>query len=192
MPNFIPKQPKRDENGNIIYSSLKRKTPLKAKTSLRAKPKTEVKAKKVKKGKRQKSQRTLIKELDKIFSLFIRLRDSKPYGFKYFKCPTCGRILPFEEADCSHYYGRTHMNTRFDEMNCHAECKHGNRFDSSHLIAYGEWMTRTYGEQRMALLRIKANTHKKWECWELEQLIKFYKARIEELKQDGTRLNQRF
>ena len=187
MPNFIPKKVKRDENGNIVYSSLKRKKPLKAKSPLKAKPKDKAQPKK-----RQKSRSTLIKELDNVFSLFIRLRDSKPYGFKYFKCPTCGRILPFEEADCSHYYGRMHMNTRYDEMNCHSECRAGNRFDSSHLIAYGEWMMQTYGPQKMALLKLKANTNKKWECWELEQMIKYYKARIEQLKMEsnnGTRLN---
>ena len=192
MPNFIPKQPKRDENGNIIFSSLKRKTPLKAKTPLRAKPKTEVKAKEVKKGKRQKFQKTLIKELDKVFSLFIRLRDSRAYGFRYFKCPTCGRILPFEEADCSHYYSRVNMNTRYCEDNCVAECAFDNRFNSSHLIAMGDYLKSKLGEQRYQLLRLKANTHKKWECWELEQMIKYYKARIEQLKTEenkGTRLN---
>lgn len=193
MPNFIPKQPKRDENGNIIYSSLKRKTPLRAKTPLKRSPlKVKPKDVKAKPKKRQKSQKTLIKELDAVFSMFIRMRDSKAYGFKYFKCPTCGRTLPFEEADCSHYYSRVNMNTRFDEDNTVAECRFDNRFNSSHLIALGEYLRHKLGEQRYMLLKLKANTHKKWECWELEQLIKYYKARIEQLKMEsnnGTRLN---
>ena len=189
MPNFIPKKPKRDEDGNIIYSSLKRKTPLKAKAPLKAKLKMEKVGKDVKqRKKRPKSQKTLIKELDKWFSLYIRLRDSKPFGFKYFKCPTCGRVLPFEQADCSHYYGRMHMNTRYDEDNTCAECSYCNRFDSSHLIALGDYLKRKLGEQRYQLLRVKANIHKKWECWELEQLIKYYKARIEQIKE--TRLTE--
>lgn len=130
MPNFIPKKPKRDENGNIIYSSLKRKTPLRSKSPLRAKSPQKAKStltpktKTEKSKKRQRTRSGLIKELDKVFSLYIRLRDSKPYGFKYFKCPTCGRVLPFEQADCSHYYGRTHMNTRYCEENCVAECSY--------------------------------------------------------------------
>lgn len=61
-------------------------------------------------------------KLDKEFSLFIRLRDCMPNG--YFRCISCGQIKPFEQADCGHYFSRTHLSTRFDENNCHAECRH--------------------------------------------------------------------
>ena len=43
-------------------------------------------------------KKTLEKSLDRYFSLYIRLRDTDENG--YFKCPTCGRVLPFEKADC--------------------------------------------------------------------------------------------
>lgn len=65
-------------------------------------------------------------KLDKEFSLFIRLRDAMPNG--YFRCISCGQIKPFEQADNGHYINRQHMNTRFDEMNCNAQCRHCNRF----------------------------------------------------------------
>ena len=58
-------------------------------------------------------------KLDKEFSLFIRLRDCMPNGF--FRCISCGQIKPFGQADCGHYFSRTHLATRFDENNCHAE-----------------------------------------------------------------------
>ena len=58
-------------------------------------------------------------KLDKEFSLFIRLRDAMPNG--YFRCISCGQIKPFTQADCGHYFSRTHLATRFDENNCHAE-----------------------------------------------------------------------
>ncbi|MCD7923659.1 MAG: recombination protein NinG [Bacteroides sp.] len=61
-------------------------------------------------------------KLDKEFSLFIRLRDCMPNG--YFRCISCGQIKPFGQADCGHYFSRTHLATRFDENNCHAECRH--------------------------------------------------------------------
>ena len=60
-------------------------------------------------------------KLDKEFSLFIRLRDAMPNG--YFRCISCGQIKPFGQADCGHYFSRTHLATRFDENNCHAECR---------------------------------------------------------------------
>ena len=52
-------------------------------------------------------------KLDKEFSLFIRLRDCMPNG--YFRCISCGQIKPFTQADCGHYFSRTHLATRFDE-----------------------------------------------------------------------------
>ena len=70
-------------------------------------------------------------KLDKEFSLFIRLRDAMPNG--YFRCISCGQIKPFTQADCGHYFSRTHLATRFDENNCHAECRHCNRFKADHL-----------------------------------------------------------
>ncbi len=87
-----------------------------------------IKKESVKKKPRKSGTRTLINKLDKIFSLYIRLRDSKPFGYKAFKCISCGQIKPFAKADCGHYYSRSKMSTRYDEDNCHSECNFCNRF----------------------------------------------------------------
>lgn len=138
-----------------------------------------------KKGKSKKSDtRKFIEKLDKIFSLYIRLRDSKPYGYKYFRCPTCGRVLPFEKGDCSHYFSRRHMSTRFDEDNAVIECSYDNRFNSDHLVELGEFIKKRIGEQRFALLRIKAHETRKWSSWELEQLCKYYSKEVEKMKKE--------
>ena len=76
-------------------------------------------------GMKIKKKPDLKARLDKEFSLFIRLRDSSG---GYFKCISCGQIKPFEQADCGHYINRQHMSTRFDEMNCNAQCRKCNRF----------------------------------------------------------------
>lgn len=115
-------------------------------------------------------------KLDKEFSLYIRLRDSKPFGYKYFKCPTCGRVLPFEKADCSHYFSRRSMATRFDEDNCMAECSYDNRFNSEHLHKLRESLIARIGEKRFQILEWKHNQTKKWSDFELQELIKYYKA----------------
>lgn len=72
--------------------------------------------------KRQASQATLVKKLDKVFSQYIRLRDALPNGT--FRCISCGRIKPFEQADAGHFHSRRHMSTRFDELNVSAECRY--------------------------------------------------------------------
>ena len=74
---------------------------------------------------RKKSTRSkpnLTKKLDKVFSAYIRLRDAMQSG--YFKCISCGQIKPFEQADCGHFFSRKNMSVRFDEDDCHAECKY--------------------------------------------------------------------
>ena len=45
-------------------------------------------------------KRKLTAKLDRVFSKYIRLRDTDENG--YFTCPTCGKVKPFEKADCSH------------------------------------------------------------------------------------------
>lgn len=73
-------------------------------------------------GIKVKKKPDLVAKLDKEFSRYIRLRDCMPNG--YFRCISCGKIKPYEQADCGHYHSRRHMSTRFDEDNCHAECRY--------------------------------------------------------------------
>ena len=133
-------------------------------------------------GVKVKKQPDLTKKLDKVFSEYIRLRDSKPFGFRMFKCISCGRILPYEQADCGHYFSRTHMATRFDEQNCHAECRHCNRFLADHLHGYERNLRAMLGDKKFALLEVRAHGVKKWSNFELEEMIKYFKAKIKELK----------
>lgn len=85
--------------------------------------KKKTKPKEFQKSPTKKSVSALVRKLDRVFSEYIRLRDSKPYGYKYFKCISCGMVKPYEQMDCGHFIGRTHMATRFDEKNCNGECK---------------------------------------------------------------------
>lgn len=130
-----------------------------------------------------RSTSSLVKSLDRVFSEYIRLRDSKAYGFKYCKCISCGRILPYEDFDCGHFHSRTHMSTRFDEDNCHAECRRCNRFSADHLIDYQTNLIHKIGQKKFDALRVKAHSTYKYSPWELEILIKHYKEEIKKLKE---------
>lgn len=123
-------------------------------------------------------------KLDKVFSLYIRLRDSKPFGYKFFKCISCGEIKPFEKGDCGHYINRQHMNTRFDEMNCNAQCRHCNRFMEGNIQNYRKGLVAKYGEQRVILLEAKQGITRKFSDFEYEQLIKYYKALNNKLRKE--------
>jgi hypothetical protein len=129
----------------------------------------------------------LTERLDKVFSKYIRLRDAMPSGM--FRCISCGQIKPIGQADCGHFHSRTHMNTRFDEDNCHAECRYCNRFSADHIIGYRENLIKKIGSQRFTLLEVKAHETKKWSRFELEQLAKYYRARVQMLeKEKGIKL----
>lgn len=121
-------------------------------------------------------------KLDKVFSEYIRMRDVMPNGL--FRCISCGKIKPYSQADCGHYHSRKHMATRFDEDNCHAECRGCNRFSADHLIGYRENLILKIGEQRFELLSWKAHQTKKWSDFELQELIKYYKALRDKLKKE--------
>lgn len=137
--------------------------------------------------KKSPSLPALVDRLDKVFSKYIRLRDAMPSGM--FRCISCGKIKPIEQADCGHFHSRTHMSTRFDEDNCHAECRYCNRFSADHIIGYRENLIRKIGSQRFLLLEVKARETRKWSHFELEQLAKYYRALVEKLqKEKGIKL----
>ena len=120
--------------------------------------------------------------LDKEFSLYIRLRDAMPGGF--FHCISCGQIKPFEQADCGHYINRQHMSTRFDEMNCNAQCRKCNRFMEGNMSGYRRGLVAKYGERRVLLLESKKNQTRKYSDFEYAELIKYYKALNAKLRKE--------
>lgn len=128
---------------------------------------------------KDKRKPDLVKKLDKVFSQYIRLRDVMPSGF--FKCISCGKIKPFAEADCGHYHSRTHMATRFEEDNCHCECRFCNRMSADHLIGYRENLITKIGFSRVERLNVLAHSQKHWLDCELEEKIAYYKAEVKRL-----------
>ena len=59
-----------------------------------------------------------------------------------------------------------------------------NRFSADHLIGYRENLIRKIGTQRYQILEAKAHQTKKWSCFELEQLIKYYSALVKKLSDE--------
>lgn len=56
------------------------------------------------------------KELDSVFSKYIRLKYDKE------KCYTCHYIAPWKKLQCGHLVSRYYLATRFDERNCRPQC----------------------------------------------------------------------
>lgn len=131
---------------------------------------------------KSKKKPTLKAKLDREFSLYIRLRDAMPNG--YFQCISCRQIKPFSQADCGHFINRQHMSTRFDEMNCNAQCRNCNRFMEGNIQGYRRGLVSKYGEQRVILLEAKQLEGRKYSDFEYEQLVKYYKTLSSKLRKE--------
>lgn len=131
---------------------------------------------------KKSTRRSKVEKLDKVFSKYIRLRDSKPYGFKAFTCISCGRTLSYDQADCGHYINRSHMGLRFSEMNCNAQCRHCNRFSEGNNSGYRQGLVRKYGEEKVLLLESSKNQITKYSEFEIDAFIKHYAKLVKEFE----------
>ena len=125
---------------------------------------------------------TLKNKLDRIFSLYIRLRDANPQG--YTRCISCGKIVPWKEADCGHFINRSHMATRYNEKNCNAQCRSCNRFDEGNNIGYIRGLIKKYGQGVIDELEILKHQESHWTEFEYKSLIEHYKQKVKELHEN--------
>lgn len=129
---------------------------------------------------RKRSQKTLIRKLDEVFSRYIRLRDADEHG--YIRCISCGRIHHFSKMQNGHFINRKHMSTRFDEQNCNGQCIKCNMYDEGCNAGYEFGLKRKYGPQIINILYLRKHTYKKWDSFELEALIEHYKKEVKKLE----------
>jgi len=121
----------------------------------------------------------LKKKLDNIFKLYIRMRDL-PNG--YGNCCSCNRQILFSESDGGHFINCGAMPVRWDEMNVHAQCRPCNRFKEGNGPGYTLFMIDRYGRDRVQLLIQKSEVTTKYWDFEVEMMIKDYRARVKDMK----------
>ena len=125
----------------------------------------------------------LKKELDKWFSLYIRLRSANEYGMV--QCFTCGVVRGYKDGmQNGHFQSRKHMATRFDEENCQVQCIKCNIFDSGQQYLFSLRLDEKYGEGRAEELQYLARTTLKISRVEYEEKISYYKSLVEKLKKE--------
>lgn len=122
------------------------------------------------------NRKLLIKELDAVFSKYIRKRDEHPKG--YFRCCSCMVIKEIVDADAGHYISRRKYALRWDERNVNAECKTCNRVDKGHLQGYRVYLEHKYGSNIISTLESVANKGRKFSTYELEEMVRHYKEKI--------------
>tara|TARA_R110002020_G_scaffold5502_5_gene22839 strand:- start:1055 stop:1507 length:453 start_codon:yes stop_codon:yes gene_type:complete len=120
------------------------------------------------------SRKTLIKKLDKVFSLYIRERDKC--------CVICGSV---NQPNNGHLFSRRHYATRWDEDNCHQQCYPCNFKHNNDPYPYNSWFIEKYGKDKWDSLYIMFRSPKKWYNFEIEELIEVYEKKYKELKDDN-------
>ena len=95
------------------------------------------------KMRKQKSLSQLKKELDKVFSLYIRATYPK-------RCYTCGREGTLQ---CGHFVARSYLATRYDEDNCRPQCVGCNIFGGGKPLDFEENLIKEIGRVRVDLLK---------------------------------------
>ena len=123
----------------------------------------------------------LKKELDKWFSLFIRIRESEN-GLA--QCFTCGKVDHYKKLQCGHFQSRRHLSTRWHEWNCQVQCQKCNIRSQGEQWKFGISLNAKYGEGTSNELGFLAQQNGKKLSWELEEDILYYKTIVKNLKKE--------
>ena len=129
-----------------------------------------------------KSISKLKKELDKWFSLYIRLREATVEGIS--QCFTCGKIDHYKKLQCGHFQSRRHHATRWNEQNCQVQCVKCNMFGQGEQWKFGLNINAKYGNGTANELKILSTSTVKISRVEYEHNIRYYKALVNNLKKE--------
>mgnify|MGYP006399154765 CR=1 FL=1 len=124
----------------------------------------------------------LKKELDKWFSLYIRLRDANEYGMV--QCFTSGRVYHYKKIHAGHFMSRRHLSTRWCETNVQPQSAADNLFGQGEQFKFGLNLDSKFGEGTAEELQYKSRTTLKISRVEYEEKISYYKSLVDKLKKE--------
>jgi hypothetical protein len=122
----------------------------------------------------------LKKELDKWFSLYIRLKDSDDNGMV--KCYTSGREYYYKQIHAGHFISRRHLATRWCEQNVKPQSAADNLFGQGEQYKFGLQLDNEYGVGTAEELQFKARKPYKITRVDYIEKISYYKELVKNLK----------
>lgn len=123
----------------------------------------------------------LIKQLDIVFSQYIRNRDADSNGMC--KCiDGCGQLSHWKATDCGHFASRRCMSTRWHEQNCAAQHKACNGpVGLGRQYEFGKGLDLKFGEGTADKMIALSKQTKKWTIEELKDMIQLYTSKLKEV-----------
>ena len=129
-----------------------------------------------------KSISKLKKELDKWFSLYIRLRDATDEGLV--QCFTSGRVYHYKNIHAGHFMSRKYLSTRWCETNVQPQSAADNLFGQGEQYKFGLKLDGKYGEGTAEELQYKAKKIVKFSRVDYDEKISYYKKAVDNLKKE--------
>lgn len=120
-----------------------------------------------------RTRKSLIKEADRVFSLYVRKRGST-YGYNH--CYTCGKYLPIDELQAGHFINRRYTNVRWHVLNVWPQCHHCNVDLGGNIDKYERKLVAMYSALAVEALEDLAYTNDGLPDYEIREIIDKYKA----------------
>ena len=123
----------------------------------------------------------LKKKLDKVFSEYIRKRDSDYKG--NCKCISCGKEYPAfgGSTHAGHLFSRRYLSIRYSEQNVNAQCSYCNTFLNGNQIKAARGVENKWGKGTVDELESRMHIVVKLTRADYEKAIERYKQKIREL-----------
>lgn len=122
------------------------------------------------KKRKTKTRSQLIKDLDTVFSKWVRQRDDGK------GCITCGDKKPAAEMQACHFYTRGRQATRWHEDNVHSGCYRCNVLLKGNYINYTKYMIDRYGRRFVDELEYISLNSDKIPTPAIREKIEYYKS----------------
>ena len=118
-----------------------------------------------------KTRTKLVKELDAVFSKYIRY--SKAVNGMC-TCFTCDRVYEVKKIQCGHFMSRKNYSTRWEENNVAPQCYGCNVMQQGKQFEFGLRLGKELSEQ----MYLKSKETVKFADFELQEKIDYYKKEL--------------
>jgi hypothetical protein len=122
---------------------------------------------------KQVKRSTLVKNLDAVFSQYIRIKDSIN---EIATCVTCGKKDHYKKLQCGHFQSRRHYSTRWDEDNVGVQCYGCNISNQGQQFLFAKYLGLDKAEEMV----LKSKQVVKFTDNDLQDMIQHYKNKLKE------------
>ena len=135
-----------------------------------------------KKGVKKSPRQLQTARFVRYFNLWVRLSHCDSNGIV--KCYTCGKFKHYKDnMHAGHFMGSARMPTKWDEMNVKPQCFTCNTTNEGMHHEFAELLDEQYGKGTAAALKIKSLTYYKYDSFQIEAKIKYYRDAVKILEQ---------